>query len=357
LRVEKRKRSNSEMGKNMKKINIFIYSLLVLFMMFSFVIHNEGKSVNDSKKTSFTLKETMITATPAVPNPKFTIGWSVYNTKQEFFRTMQEGVIDKATQLGMNVITQDQRSSTADMISGVSKLIAQGIDALVISPFNPQAMPMVVDMAKNAGIPVIVVDIGTGGANVKAFIISDSFGGGVLAGEYALRLVNSHSITSKNIAIIKAEKTAEIARRRGEGFKRVMEDAGYKTVAEATANSELDQAYEAMKDILATNGDDLAVVFAENDSMAIGAAEAIEEAGKKGQILVIGFNGDPSAIEAIKEGIMQGTIAQQPYEMGSLGAELAYKLLHGEKITYDDKERKELYIEVYLINENGEPSR
>jgi len=334
----------------MKIVKKVLSSLLLLLMMFFFVACNGSKSAERTMITRTKIKE----AATVTTGEKYTIGWSVYNSEYEFFQSMQEGVLAKAEELGLNVITHDQKSSTLEMVTGVTDLIAEGIDALVISPINPEAMIIVVDLAKKAGIPVIVVDIGTGGADVDAFIISDSLGGGVLAGEYALNLIKEHSLTSTNVAIIKVEETSEYARRRGDGFKNVMEENGYTVVAEITANSDTTEAYEAMKDILVTYGDDIAVVFCENDRMALGAAQAIDEAGKKGKIMVIGFDGDAAAVAAIKEGSMQGTIAQQPYEMGTLGVELANTLLTGGTITYDDKEKKELYSEIYLIDETGE---
>jgi len=230
-----------------------------------------------------------------------TIGWSVYNASFEFFQAMQQGVLDKAAELNMKVIPHDQKSQTSEMISGALELINQGVDALVISPINPNAMIIIANMTKDAGIPLIIVDIGTGGA-----------------------------------------------------FKRVLTDAGYNLVAEVIANSDEIEAYSAMKSILPQYQDDLAIVFAENDRLALGAARAIDEAGKKGEILIIGFDGDPATIEAIQNGDMQGTIAQKPYEMGSLGAEMAYKILNGEYIAYDDRNAKELLVEVFLIDENGD---
>ncbi len=298
----------------------------------------------------------MPAVTPATKET-YTIGWSVYNAAYEFFMSMQEGVLARAAELGINVSTHDQRGSTAEMIMGVTNLIRQDIDALVISPINPTAIPLIVDMTKEAGIPVVVVDIGTGGADVNAFIISDSYAGGLLAGEYALELISEHSLTSTNVAIIKLEEISTYARRRGEGFKRVMTDSKYEVVAEITANADTTQAYEAMKNILASHSDDLAVVFCENDRMALGAAQAIDEAGKKGQIMVIGFDGDPTAVAAIKDGLMQGTVAQQPLEMGALGVEIANDLLTGAPIIFDDVEAKELYVEIYLIDETGEARR
>lgn len=284
---------------------------------------------------------------------EYTIGWSVYNSSLEFFQIMQQGLLDRAAELHMRVLTHDQNGQTSEMISGVQDLIDQGIHALVISPVNTNAMPIIASMTKAAGIPLIIVDIGTGGVDYDAFIISDSFGGGVLAGEYGVRLLESRNLPSKNFAILKAEESAQFANMRGEAFERVFTDYGYINVAEITANSDDTQAYEAMKSILLDYKDDLAIVFAENDRMALGAARAIDEASKKGEILVIGYDGDPAAIAAIKNGDMQGTIAQKPYEMGKLGAESANKILGGGEIIYDDRETKTLLVEIYLIDEFG----
>lgn len=327
---------------------------MVLFLNLLYMTVN---SARDSMETG----NQVYPAAPETPAPSgnkpYTIGWSVYNNSYQFFHIMQEGVLARAEELGMNVITKDQKSSEIEMINGAIDLIRQGIDVLVISPFYPPAMPVIVDEANKAGIPVIVIDIGTGGTDVEAFIISDSYAGGSLAAEYALELIRKYNITSKNTAIIKVEETSAYARRRGEAFKRIMTESGYQVAAEVTANSETNQAYEAMKEILTDYGDDLAVVFCENDRMALGAAQAIQEAGKTGQIIVIGFDGIPAAINAIKEGLMQGTIAQQPFKMGALGADVADAVLTGGTIIFDDVESKELYVEIYLIDETGEPRR
>ena len=218
---------------------------------------------------------------------------------------------------------------------------------------DPAALNVVDELTKAAEIPIIVVDIGTGGADVNAFIISDNYGGGILAAEYTFILLQKHNVKSTNAAIIKVEESAVYARLRGEAYKAAMSERGYSIVAEVTANSDTLQAYHAMQAILASYIEDLAIVFCENDQMALGAAQAIYEAGKKGQILVIGFDGIPSAVLAIQEGYMQGTIAQQPFEMGRLGVEIANIILQGGTIIFDDSETKELFVSVYLIDENG----
>lgn len=286
---------------------------------------------------------------------RYTIGWSVNEASREFYKSIQDGVLAKAEELGIDVIPHDERGSTAEMITGAINLIEQGIDALVIAPITPEAMGIVSDAAREAGIPIVVLDTGYNGADIDAFIVSDSFGGGVLAGEYALELIADHNLTSKNVAIITVEEKFIYARRRGEGFRNVMLDAGYDVVAQLPGNSNPIDGYLAMKEILSQYGDDLAVVFAENDRMALGAVQAINEAGKMGEIMVIGFDAEPSAVQAIKDGLMQGTIAQKSFEMGELGVETVNTLLTGGIVAYDDRVNKELYVEVYLIDETGEP--
>ncbi|BCN31167.1 substrate-binding domain-containing protein [Anaeromicropila herbilytica] len=285
--------------------------------------------------------------------PKYTFGWSVYDASWDYYKTMQDGVLTKAKELNIDVLTFDQKSNSVEMITGSIDLINKDINALIISPYNPEGVPIIVANAKKKGIPVVVIDGGTGGADVLAFIVSDSFAGGVLAGEYAIKLIKEHDIKSKNVAIIKAEKTATYALRRGQGFKSVMQEYGYKVVAEISADGRQEPAYEIVKKILVSYKDDLAVIFCENGLMTLGAAGAIEEAGEKGKIMLIGFDADPPVIDAIKEGLVQGTIAQQPFKMGELGVEVARSGLLGLPISYDDWYNKEILMEVYLIDENS----
>lgn len=284
---------------------------------------------------------------------QYTFGWSVYNSNLEYFHIMQDGVLSTAAELGINVIPHNQNGETAEMISGCINLLSQGINALIISPVNPGAMGVIADKANQANIPIVVVDVGTGGVKVVAFIVSDNFGGGILAGEYALTLFPQYQIASHNAVIIKVEATSTYARLRGDGFSSVLTDAGYQIVAQATGNSDTLQAYELMKGFLVAYQSDIAIAFCENDRMALGAAQAVYEAGLTGKILILGFDGIPSAVEAIKNGFMQGTIAQQPFEMGKLGVQSANTTLQGGTIIFDDVAEKELFIPVYLIDQYG----
>jgi ribose transport system substrate-binding protein len=279
---------------------------------------------------------------PAPAAEALTFGWSVYDLANPFFIPMDQGVKDKTAELGITLLpTHDNKSDATEMITGVTALINQGIDALVISPYSPESLGTVKALADEAGIPVVVVDIGTGGTQVDAFIMSDMRGGGKLAGEYFVKLMSDGTypdITSKNVAIIKCETSATYAITRGEGFKDAVVPAGYTVLDEQHGNSNKDEAYAIMLDYIAKYGEDLGAIFCENDQMALGAAAAIDENGLTGNILVFGFDGNDDAVAAIKGGTMHGTAAQNPHGMGQLGVELANRLVSGETLTSESTE-------------------
>jgi ABC-type sugar transport system substrate-binding protein/UDP-2,3-diacylglucosamine pyrophosphatase LpxH len=284
----------------------------------------------------------------------FTFGWSSYDDSWEFYHTMQLGVFAKAEELGIEILKHDQESNEVKMLTGCLELIRQGVNALLLSPYKPEGVPEIVESAQNYNTPVVVMDGGTNGADVAAFIVSDSFAGGIFAGEYSLVLINKYAIRSKNVAIIKAETTATFALLRGQGFKSVMVEKGYTVIGEVMANGKENQAYEGLKKLLESCENNLAVVFCENGLMTIGAARAIGEAGEKGNIMLVGFDADSFVMEGIENGSIQGTIAQQPFKMGQIGVEVANAVLVGAPVEYDDWTEKIILMEVFLIDENGE---
>ncbi len=116
------------------------------------------------------------------------------------------------------------------MVSATMDLINQGIDALIISPFKPDAMGPIVDAAKAKGIPVVVNDIGGGGTNYDAIVISNNYEGGVMAAEQMDKLISAAG-KPKKVASITCEASAVYAARRNEGFEAKIKELGYEVVA------------------------------------------------------------------------------------------------------------------------------
>jgi ribose transport system substrate-binding protein len=289
------------------------------------------------------------TQAPAAGGPK-KVGFSVYDMQYGFFQDMERGTREAAEAAGYEYLLVDQKSSESTMVASTMDLLNQGIDALIISPFKPDAMGPIVDAAKAKGIPVVVNDIGGGGTAYDVIVISDNYGGGVMAAEEMDRLISAAG-KSKKVASITCEPSAVYAARRNQGYEAKMKELGYEIVATLSGNSRMEEGYKVMQDILAANPD-VAGVFSCNDPMAVGAAQAIADAGKSGStdIYVIGFNADEIALEAIKAGTMAGTIQQVPYEMGKMTVDLATQLLNGQALKFGNDAEREIYVPVNLIN-------
>lgn len=326
---------------------------LILAAIFALGMAACGGSADDSGTADSASTSDTSESVDAGSDGDYTIGFSVYDLSNEYFQSMLTGVEEAAEEYGVTLETHDQKSDENELVTGCQNFIDKGVDALVVSPCKPEVMDNIVESAHAADIPVIILDIGDGGSDKDVIVVSDMYGGGTIAGQYALDLLGESGAEGKEYAIIKCEESATYAIQRGEGFQAIMDADGYTKVAEITANSDQTEGYNAMQDILASNPR-IVAVFAENDNMALGAASAIEEAGQAGEILVFGFDGNDSAVQAILDGTMAGTIAQQPVEIGRLGIELGLQRIRGEDLTFDNDDTKEIYADVYLIDNTGE---
>lgn len=278
------------------------------------------------------------------------IGFSVYDMQYGFFQEMEKGTREAAEAAGYDYVLVDQKSSESTMVSATQDLINQGISALIISPVKPDAMGPLVDAAKKKGIPVVVDDIGGGGTAYDVIVISNNAEGGVMGADYLDKMIKENGITSKKVASITCDPTAVYAWQRNVNFEKRITELGYEVVASLNGNSKQELGYSLMKDILSAHPD-VAGIFSCNDPMAVGAAQAIADAGKSGvtDIPVVGFNADEIALKAIKEGSMAATIQQVPYEMGKMTVALATKLMNGEKLEYGNEAEREIYVPVNLI--------
>jgi ribose transport system substrate-binding protein len=259
---------------------------------------------------------------------------------------MENGVIEESDRLGYDYLRYDQGSDETRLVTSFKQLVEERVDAIIVSPVSPEVLPPLVDSAHARNIPVIINDIGGGGSNYDAIVISDNWQGGRLAAEYTTRALRGNE-RSRQVAILTVEPSAVYAARRGDAYSETIEAAGYQVVAKLSAYSRQEDGYAAMKLILAEHPE-LVAVFAENDPMAVGAANAIVEAGRK-DILIVGFNGDKIAQDAIAAGMMQATIAQNPTEMGRITVKLADRLVKGEPIVFDDPDKREIYVPVSLM--------
>jgi len=261
---------------------------------------------------------------------KFKVGFSQGTMNHPFRVAMVEENVAYAKEHypEMEIIVTDGNNDSAKQVSDVEDLIAQGIDALIISPLTAEALTDVCAKAMEAGIPVITLDRNVN-TEVTTFIGAENKPMGVASAKLLAEM------TGGKARIIEIQGTAGASATidRHDGF--VEELANYpemEIIAEQYCDYLRENAMVFMEDMLQRFGPgEIDAVYAHNDEMALGALEAIRAAGREDEgIKIIGMDGTEVAFEAIKSGAMTFTVVY-PY-CAPEGVQVAYQILNGEKV-------------------------
>jgi ABC-type sugar transport system substrate-binding protein len=244
-----------------------------------------------------------------------------------FWQTVWDGAQEMADKwLGIVDYSVNAPTSEADVDTQIAQLedaITTGAEALVVAPTDASALNPTFDRAKEAGIPVLIIDSNTTWPDKLTFIGTDNVAGGRLAGEYLCG-----QITTGKVAIITGQETAASIADRVKGAQDAFDACGLEVVAKINGEHSREGGLRAMEDILASNPD-VPGVFCINDNEALGAVEALKAAGKLGDVLVVGFDANPDAVTAVAAGDMAATVAQAPANMGRFGVAWGLNYLLG----------------------------
>ncbi len=264
------------------------------------------------------------------PKPeKITLGLSLSTLNNPFFVTLQEGAQKAADELGVELIVVDAQDDPAKEATNLEDLIQRGVDALLINPTDADAVVPSVQKANEAGIPVLTVDRSASGGEIVSHIASDNVAGGRMAAEF---LCNALGGKGKVVELEGIPGTSA-ARDRGKGFNEYMKEKcpDIEIVARQTANFNRAEGLSVFENILQAQPE-IDGVFAHNDEMILGAIQAAQAAGRADEIVFVGFDAIDDAVQAVKDGTLAATVAQQPAEMGRLAVETAVKYLKGEQV-------------------------
>ncbi|SDL03997.1 ribose ABC transporter substrate-binding protein RbsB [Natronincola ferrireducens] len=255
------------------------------------------------------------------------IGLVVSTLNNPFFVTLRDGAQAKADELGYELIVLDSQNDAARELANVEDLVQRGVKVILINPTDSDAVGNAIMVANDANIPIITLDRGANEGEVVSHIASDNVGGGKIAGEYIVEQIGG---TGKVVELEGIPGTSA-ARDRGKGFNDAVGEANdIEVVARQAADFDRTKGLNVMENIIQAQ-EEIAAVFAHNDEMALGAIEALGAAGRD-NVIVVGFDATDDAVNAVNEGKMAATVAQQPDRIGALGIESAAKVMTGERI-------------------------
>jgi len=235
--------------------------------------------------------------------------------------------------LEFSVLAPSDETKVDEQVKTIEDLIQKKVNLILISSGNWEAVAPVLKKAIQGGIDVAIFnqlsDVPTlENIGLVSAVGVDEVEGGKVAGQWVAKVLNGKG----KVAILEGVAGDYWTVREGKGIDSVLAaHPNIKVVARQPANWERAKGMEVAENILQANKE-LDLICAMNDNMALGSAQAVENAGRRKQIKIIGYNGNVEALKAIAAGKMDATVNKQPSNVGKTLIEgIAVKLMKGEK--------------------------
>ncbi|WP_202842815.1 ABC transporter substrate-binding protein [Luteimonas saliphila] len=262
--------------------------------------------------------------TAAAGEGAITVGFSQVGAESEWRTANTRSVREALAAPEFDLRFSDAQQKQENQIKALRSFIAQGVDVIAFSPVVETGWDTVLREAKAAGIPVVLTDraVNVSDESLYATLVGSDF---VEEGRRAARwLVEDSEGEAGPIRIVELQGTvgSAPANDRMRGFKEVIDaDARFQIVRSQSGDFTRARGKEVMEAFLRAEGRNIDVLFAHNDDMAIGAIQAIEEAGLKPgtDIRIVSIDGVRGAFEAMKAGKLNATVECNPL----LGPQLA----------------------------------
>jgi simple sugar transport system substrate-binding protein len=260
------------------------------------------------------------------------VGYAQLGAESEWRSANTASVKQAAADLGVELKFSDAQQKQENQIKAIRSLIAQQVDVIGVAPLIETGWDDVFREAKDAGIPIILVDrrAAVPPDLFVTFIGSDFLEEGRNAARIMAELTNGQA----TIVELQGTTGSAPANDRYTGFREIMQDyPGMKIIDSEDGNFTVAKGKEVMATFLKAHGKDITAVFAHNDDMALGAIQAIEEYGlKPGEdIKLVSVDAARGAFEAMIAGKLNATVECNPL-LGPQFFELALKVVNGEAV-------------------------
>jgi ribose transport system substrate-binding protein len=245
----------------------------------------------------------------------------------EFYITMNCGAQEAAKKIGATLEFQGpDQFDAAQQTPIVDAVAAKSPDAILIAPTDTKALFAPITQAA-ANSKIVLVDTTLDDPSMAVSqIASDNVGGGVTAGETVLDLIGGKG----KVMVVNVKPGISTTDQRGQGFEQAVKGKpGVEYLGQEYSQDDPAIAAQIVTSTLSKHPD-LKGIFATNLFSAEGAASGLRQAGKLGDVKIVGFDAGPKQVKDLEDGLVQALIAQKPAEIGKLGVEQAFAALEGE---------------------------
>ncbi len=274
----------------------------------------------------------------AAERPGRTAPYKIYHvvksTDTQFWLSDFAGANAAKSEYGVELIivgpdTEEEYERQNELIA---MAVADGADAIVFSAISYTGNASAIDAAADAGVKIVVIDGDVDSNKVDVRIGTDNLQAGRMTGTAVLN-TDEQEI---HVGIVNFDKESRNGQEREAGLREVLaEDARVQSVTTINVNANAEDARFGAE-LMLNEHPEINVLVGLNEPLAVGVGIAVASRGQAGKVRVVGFDTNVQCVEMMRDGVISALIAQNPYAMGYLGVEYAWKLLEGE--TFDGSE-------------------
>ena len=258
----------------------------------------------------------------------------VKTTSSNYWQNVNKGAsaaIDGQSDITMTFDGPASESDIAAEVNMVDNAVNKGVAGIVLAPSDPDALVPAVKRANESGIPVAIIDSGlsdAGKGTYQTFLSTDNCAAGKLAADKMIELTGGEG----KVAVMSyvAGVGSEIGRV-GCFVDTIKADSKIEIVGPYYSQSQMATALNQTTDVLAANPD-LKGIFGANEPTAVGMGRAIKQAGKAGQLVAIGFDGNKDLQDFVKDGTLNAILVQGSFQMGEKGVQAVMDLIAGNSV-------------------------
>lgn len=299
---------------NFKRIlyicNFMIALILVFLLAGYFLFHPDGSVSQDEDSVL--------------------IGASYMTMNNELFAIINEQISHRVDAEGDHMVVRDPALNLDRQVEQIEDMLDMGIRVLILTPVDSDAISDVLRRARKQGVIVIVVDSNLADPSLAdCTIVSDNYRAGVLTGEYLLSRMEEGG--HRDIVLL-THDTALSGVQRVKGFTDTVSGReGVNIVGKIPCEGKLELAVPRMENFI-EQGIPFDSVFCLNDPSCIGAAAALDSKGLLDSVELYGVDASPEVKAMIRDGKINGSVAQSPTKVGEQAADALYSLLRGQKV-------------------------
>ncbi|WP_406074639.1 substrate-binding domain-containing protein [Micromonospora sp. NBC_01638] len=277
------------------------------------------------------------TANSGGDDKQLTIGFVPGIASDPFFKAMQIGAEAKAKELDIKLLWQGAPGeySPQSQIPFVDSMLTQRVDGLVLVPTDPDALQPSVTKAQSAKIPVVTVDTTV---TDQSYLTSAITGDNVEGGRQAAKTLAEQIGRSGEVFLMSGSPTATTNQLREKGFTEELKNyPDIKLVGKEYANSQPARATSAVNTILLKHPN-LKGIFAVDGTSGTGTVAALRNAGKSGQVQLIGYDAYENQVADLKADVFSALVAQKPGDQAALALQNLVDTIRNQNVDKIEKD-------------------